>query len=253
MQRFLRLLCLVGISMRPAVGRAEEITVAVAANFIGAFAVIRAKFEQETNHRVVTVAGSTGKLYAQVENGAPFDLFLAADRETPARVVAAGLGESPFNYANGALVLWSKRPGYVDAAGQVLARGTFAHLALANPELAPYGRAARQVLWNLGLFDKLKARIVLGESIAQTQQFVETENAELGFVALSQILDPQQPKGGSYWLVPQQLYACLDQDGIVLAPGQGKPAVAEFTRRLGSTGTCAIIRRYGYRCPRGAP
>ncbi len=239
--------------MQPAVGRAEEITVAVAANFVGASEEICARFEQETGHRVVTVAGSTGQLYAQVENGAPFDVFLAADRETPARVVAAGLGKDPFNYARGALVLWSKRPGYVDAKGQVLARGAFAHLALANPELAPYGRAARQVLFHLRLFDKLKARFVLGENIAQTHQFVETENAELGFVALSQILDPRQSAGGSYWLVPQQLYAPLDQDGIVLARGQGKPAVAEFTRRLLSTGTCAIIRRYGYRCPGGAP
>ncbi|TAL23642.1 MAG: molybdate ABC transporter substrate-binding protein, partial [Aquabacterium sp.] len=187
---------------------AGEVQVAVAANFAAPMEKIAAGFAADTGHKAVVATGSTGKFYTQIKNGAPFEVLLAADDETPKKLEADGLAVagSSRTYAIGKLALYSTRPGYVDAQGEVLKKGSFQHLALANPKLAPYGAAAMQTLKALGLEQALAPRIVQGENIAQAWQFVATGSAELGFVALSQISNPAQPAAGSWWIVPASLY-----------------------------------------------
>src|SRR5450830_1817021 len=186
---------------------ADEVTVAVAANFTAPMQEIAAEFEKDTGHKVVAAFGATGKFYAQIKNGAPFEVLLAADDETPAKLVKenAAVAGSQATYAIGKLVLWSAKPGIVDAAGEVLKTAGFEHLAIANPKLAPYGAAAVEVMKAMGVNDSLQAKIVNGDSIAQTYQFVSSGNAQLGFVALSQVLKDGKIEGSS-WLVPAKLY-----------------------------------------------
>ena len=176
---------------------AAEVQVAVAANFTAPMQKIAAAFEQDTGHRAKLAFGATGKFYAQIRNGAPFEVLLAADDETPAKLEREGaaLAGSRFTYAIGRLALWSARPGYVDDQGEVLKRGAFKHLAIANPKLAPYGAAAVETLDRLGLLAALQPKFVQGENIAQTFQFVSTGNAELGFVALSQVMEDGKISG----------------------------------------------------------
>jgi molybdate transport system substrate-binding protein len=231
---------------------AEVVTVAVAANFAGAIEPLAEAFRKETQSELQIIVGSTGKLYAQIREGAPYDILLAADRETPARLHREGLAEKPFTYAIGALVLWSKRANFVDQEGLVLRGDAFSHLALANPDLAPYGRAARQTLMHMGLWSRLSARVVLGENIGQAYQFVDSGNAELGFVALSQVMDPTRPTSGSYWRVPPSLYDPLAQDAVVLGHGNGRTSALAFAQRLRTKATCEILKTYGYACPRAA-
>ena len=251
--RFLAHLATFVLTLSASAARADEVQVAVAANFTAPMQKIPALFAQDTGHKAVLAFGSTGKFYAQIKNGAPFEVLLAADDETPARLEQEGaaLAGSHFTYAIGKLVLWSAQPGVVDAAGEVLRRGNFAHLAIANPKLAPYGAAAVEALQALGLYETLAPKIVQGESIGQTYQFIASGNAQLGFVAYSQVLDEQgQFKGGSMWMVPASLYRPIRQDAVVLlkgtAGGQPKPAVAAFMQYLQGDKARAVIQTYGY-------
>lgn len=225
---------------------AAEVSVAVAANFTSPMQKIAAAFEQDTGHKVVLAFGATGKFYAQIRNGAPFDLLLAADDETPARLEKEGLGGRRATYAIGQLVLWSRQPGLVDAQGAVLKSGQFERLALADPKLAPYGAAAIEVLGKLGLLEQLRPKFVLGENIAQTYQFVASGNAPLGFVALSQVQVDGKLREGSAWRVPAGMHTPIRQDAILLNKGRTNPAAIALLDYLRGEKARAIIRAYGY-------
>lgn len=227
---------------------AAELTVAVAANFTAPMQKIAAAFQSDTGHTLALAFGSTGKFYAQIKHGAPFDVFLAADDDTPARLEQEGDGVAGtrFTYAIGKLVLWSKRPDFVDEKGEILRTGQFDRIALADPKLAPYGAAAMQTLQSLGLAGALSNRLVQGESIGQAYQFVGTQNAALGFVALSQVFADGRIREGSAWRVPQTLYGPIRQDAIVLAKGKDNPAAAALMRYLQGDRARQIIRSYGY-------
>ena len=228
--------------------RAEEVQVAVAANFTAPMQQIAVQFEKDTGHKALLSFGATGKFYAQITNGAPFDIFLAADDETPAKLEKEGFGVvgSHFTYAIGKLVLWSANPDLVDSAGAVLKTGSFKHIALANPKTAPYGAAAMETMSKLGVLSDLQPRFVQGESISQTQQFVYSGNAELGFVALSQVLKDSKLTSGSMWEVPANLYAPILQDAVLLEKGKGKPAPAALMTYLKGEKARGIIKSYGY-------
>jgi molybdate transport system substrate-binding protein len=227
---------------------ADDVQLAVAANFTAPMKEIVADFEKETGHVVKAAYGSTGKLYAQITNGAPFEALLAADTATPTKLVeeGAGVGDSQFTYATGTLVLWSSKPDFVDDEGKVLGSGGFNKLAIANPKTAPYGAAATQVLTALGLLEQVQPKFVTGENIAQTFQFVSTGNADLGFVALSQIMKDGQMTGGSAWIVPGDLHDPIRQDAVVLEKGKNKPAVAALMEYLKGAEAQAIIKAFGY-------
>lgn len=228
--------------------RADEIRVAVASNFRPAMAVLAERFEKLSAHEIVVIHGSTGKHYAQIVNGAPFDAFFAADAARPQRLEAEQriVPGSRFTYAIGKLVLWSKREGLVDPDGQVLRTGSFHHLAIANPELAPYGAAARQVLQTLGLWEQLSSLLVRGENIGQAFQFVVTGNAELGFVARAQLVPPQPGIQGSSWEPPQSFYDPIEQQAVLL---QDSPAGRQFLAFMQSEEARALIRANGYDVP----
>jgi len=233
------------------VAAADEVHVAVASNFAAPMEKIAAEFARDTGNLALVSSGGTGKLYAQIKNGAPFEIFLSADEATPAKLEKEGLSVagSRFTYAIGKLVLWSPKPGYVGPQGEVLKKGDFRHLAIANPKLAPYGRAAQEVLEKQGVWQPLQSRLVFGENIAQTHQFVSSGNAELGFVALSQIRQDSAEHQGSFWLVPQTLHAPIRQDAILLARGKGKTAAEQLLKYLKSDKATTIIKRYGYGLP----
>lgn len=228
--------------------RAAEVTVAVAANFTAPAQRIAAEFERDTGHKARLSFGGTGKFYAQIRNGAPFEVFLAADDTTPARLETEGAAVrgSRSTYAIGRLVLWSARAGVVDARGEVLRSGRFEHLAIANPRLAPYGAAAVEVLTALKLLDALQPRFVQAENIAQAYQYTATGNAELGFVALSQVMQDGRLSGGSAWIVPAELHQPIRQDAVLLLKGQGRPAAEAWLRYLQGEKVRAIIRSFGY-------
>jgi len=225
-----------------------EVSVAVAANFTAPMQKIAASFEQDTGHKVSLSFGSTGKFYAQIKNGAPFQILLAADDETPLKLEREGatVAGARFTYAVGRLVLWSKQPGLVDDKGDVLRKGTFAHIAMADPKLAPYGLAATETLDKLGLKQALQSRIVQGESIAQAYQFVATGNAELGFVALAQVMSEGRIAEGTAWVVPVNLHAPLRQDAVLLLSGKDNAAAVALLAYLKGERARAIIRSYGY-------
>lgn len=229
---------------------AGEVRAAVAANFTAPAKLIAEQFQADTGHTVKLSFGSTGKLYSQIKAGAPFDVLLAADDTTPAKMAREGLGDgaSQFTYAVGKLVLWSKKPGLVDARGEVL-KGQFDKLAIANPKLAPYGLAAQETLTSLGLWSAVQERIVMGESISQTMQFADTGNADLAFVALSQTIKDGKAIAGSAWMVPQNLYTPIRQDAIVLAAPQDKAAADAFLKYLKGAKAIAVIKGFGYDLP----
>jgi molybdate transport system substrate-binding protein len=227
---------------------ADDVQVAVAANFAAPAKRIAAEFEQATGHKAQLSFGATGKFYAQIRNGAPFEVLLSADDTTPARLEQEGAAVvgSRFTYAIGRLALWSARPGFVDAGGEVLKGGAFRHLALANPQLAPYGAAAVEVLMSLKLHDALRAKFVQGENIAQTHQFVASGSAELGFVALSQVFRDGRIAEGSGWLVPAERHAPIRQDAVLLEKGRGKAGAAAWLQFLKGDKARAVIAAYGY-------
>jgi molybdate transport system substrate-binding protein len=229
--------------------QAEEVQVAVAANFTAPMQAIAAEFEKDTGHKATLSFGATGKFYAQITNGAPFDVFLSADDSTPIKLEdeKQTVADSRFTYAIGTLVLWSAREGYVDEKGDCLKKGDFQHLAIANPKTAPYGAAAIQTLTRLGVLETLQAKFVQGENIAQAHQFIASGNADLGFVALSQVYKDGRITSGSAWIVPDNLHEAIRQDAVVLKKGANNPAAAALIAYLKSPKAAAIIKSYGYR------
>jgi molybdate transport system substrate-binding protein len=224
---------------------ADAIRVAVASNFSEAAKEIAARYEQRSGQKLILIFGSTGKHYAQIKHGAPFDIFFAADARRPRLLEEEGaaIAGSRFTYARGRLVLWSPREGFIDKQGRILETGQFTRLAIANPKLAPYGRAAQEVLQAKGLWNALRQRMVRGENIGQTYQFVKSGNSALGFVAYSQIKRSNQAVAGSYWLIPQTLYQPIEQQVILL---RDNPVVREFIAYLQEPEAQTIIRAYGY-------
>ena len=227
---------------------ADEVQVAVAANFTAPIQAIARDFEKDTGHTLIAAYGATGQFYTQIKNGAPFEMFLAADESTPKTLEKEGeiVPGSRFTYAVGTLALWSAKAGYVDHDGKVLTENTFNHLAIANPKAAPYGLAATQVLARMGLTDRVKGKIVEGQNITQAYQFVSTGNAELGFVALSQIYKDGKVSSGSTWIVPAALHDPIRQEAVILKKGENNPAAKALADYLKSPKATAIIKSYGY-------
>lgn len=231
--------------------RAEGAMVAVAANFSAPMQQIAALFQKETGHQIKLSFGASGGIYAQIKNGAPFDLFLSADQLTPQKLEAEGLGvpNSRFTYATGQLVLWSKQEGLVDAKGHVLQNKSIQRIALANPKLAPYGAAAMETMTNLGLLKELQSKLVQGDNIAQTYQFVSTQNAQIGFVALSQVFANGKITSGSAWIVPGNLHQPIQQDVILLRKGQDNKAATALLLYLKGEQAKKIMKSFGYLSP----
>lgn len=227
---------------------AAQATVAVAANFAEPMRAVAEVLRKSTGHTLEMSVGATGRLYAQIRNGAPFDVMLSADQKAPEQLEAEGLAVpgSRFTYATGKLVLWSADAARVDAHGDVLRDGTWRKLAIANPKTAPYGAAALQVIDKLGLGADITPRLVQGESIGQAHNFVFTGNAEIGFVAMSQVLQGGRLKGGSMWVVPQDLYTPIRQDAVLLKRGENNEAARALMQLLRSESIKALIRSYGY-------
>jgi molybdate transport system substrate-binding protein len=230
------------------IARADTVLVAVASNFTKPMTEIAAAFEKATGHSADLSFGSSGKFVSQLENGGPYEVFLSADDKNPIKLEQTGLAvaNSRFTYALGKLVLWSATPGLVDDQGQILSKGGFKHLALADPKLAPYGAAAVEVMKNLGVFDTLQPLFVQGENIAQTHQFISTGNAELGFIALSQVIGNGRVAAGSGWIIPWDRYKPIRQDAILLKNGAENPAAPALLKFLKSPEALAIIKKYGY-------
>ena len=228
------------------IGHAGSLTVAVASNFREPMLRIATDFENRTGHRPTLIFGSSGKFFAQISHGAPFDCFLSADQTKPAALVTAGLAvaDSQFTYAMGAIALWSANPNRVDEKGRVLTVGGYRKLAIANPELAPYGVAAMDVLHHLNLTGSV--HLVQGENIAQTYQFVSSGNADIGFVALSQIMEGGRLRSGSAWQVPAELYAPIRQDAVLLTLGKENPAAVSLLNYLKRESAIKIIHSFDY-------
>ena len=228
--------------------RAEQALVAVAANFSAPMQQIALAFQKDTGHQLRLSFGATGGIYAQIKNGGPFDVFLSADQLTPQKIEAEGLGvpQTRFTYAAGQLVLWSKQDGLVDDKGQVLRSKNIQRIALANPKLAPYGAAALEAMTQLGLLDELKPKLVQGDNIAQTYQFVSTQNAQLGFVALSQVFADGKITSGSGWVLPSSLYKPILQDAILLKNGKDNSAAKALMLYIKGDKAKEMIKRFGY-------
>lgn len=227
---------------------ADEVQVAVAANFTAPIQAIAKDFEKDTGHKLVASFGATGQFYAQIKNGAPFEVFLSADDTTPEKLENEGetVKGSRFTYAIGTLALWSPKEGYVDAKGEVLKKNDYKHLSIANPKAAPYGLAATQVLAKLNLTEATKGKLVEGQNITQAFQFVSTGNAELGFVALSQIYKDGKVSNGSAWIVPASLHDPIKQDAVILNKGKDNAAAKALVDYLKGPKAAEVIKSYGY-------
>lgn len=226
--------------------QAGQVQVAVAANFAAPMQKIAPMFEAHSGHKAVLSFGATGKFYAQITHGAPFDVLLAADAETPARLQQEKQGTGRFTYAIGKLALWSKDPALVDGKGAILHSAGIQRLAIADPKLAPYGAAAIETLTRLGRVAALRPTLVQGESISQTYQFVASGNAPLGFVALSQIWANNKLKEGSAWIVPSNLHRPIRQDALLLNHGKDNAAARALLEYLQSAPARAVIQSFGY-------
>lgn len=226
---------------------ADELQVAAAANFTSALKRISTSFSQESGHKLMISYGSTGKLYAQIINGAPFEVFLSADQEYPKKIVnkKMGFNESIYTYAIGKLVLWSPKENVVDSRGELLTKMNYKHLSISNPKLSPYGKAAQEVLEKKLGWKKVEGLLVFGENINQAHQFINSGSAELGFVSLSQIIVNGKIQG-SYWVVPKQLYSPIKQDVVILEKGKNSQAAQDFLKFLKSDKAKAIIKEFGY-------
>jgi molybdate transport system substrate-binding protein len=231
-----------------AAAHAAEAQVAVAANFAEPIKAIAAVLHQTTGHKLKISTGASGAFYTQIKNGAPFDVFLSADDERPAMLEKDGLAQpgTRLTYATGKLVLWSAKDGRVDGQGKVLQAPNLGKVAFANPKTAPYGTAAMQVVERLGVKDTVTPRLVQGESIGQTFNFVKTGNADVGFVALSQVLVAGKLKEGSMWVIPRTLYDPIRQDAVLLKRGADNAAAKALMQLLQSPDIQDLIRRYGY-------
>lgn len=227
---------------------ADEVQVAVAANFTAPIQAIAKDFEKDTGHKLVASFGATGQFYAQIKNGAPFEVFLSADDSTPEKLENEGetVKGSRFTYAIGTLALWSPKAGYVDDKGEVLKKNDYKHLSIANPKAAPYGLAATQVLAKLNLTEATKGKLVEGQNITQAFQFVSTGNAELGFVALSQIYKDGKVSNGSAWIVPANLHDPIKQDAVILNKGKDNAAAKALVDYLKGPKAAEVIKSYGY-------
>lgn len=243
-----RLLTLTAALALSAAAQAEVVQIAVAANFTAPARALAEIFARTTGHEAKLSFGATGAFYTQIKNGAPFDILLAADDERPIRLEKEGdtVPGSRFTYAIGQLVLWSAKPGLVDGEGAVLKGGNFNKIAIANPKLAPYGAAAVETMDKLGLAAALTPKLVTGESIGQTYNFIATGNAELGFVALAQVLDGGKLKSGSMWVVPAKYHAPIIQDAVILKRAAANPAANAWMALMRSPNTQDFIRSYGY-------
>ncbi len=230
---------------------ASDVHAGVAANFATTFKVLKSRFEMETGYTIIESRGSSGKLYAQIRQGAPFDVFLSADAALPLRLENEGLAVkgSRFSYALGRLVLWSATDKNVAHGEAVLRRGAFRHLALANPKIAPYGAAAKQALVTMDLWEIVQGNVVYGENVAQTYQFVATANAELGFVALAQVLSKSNAAATRVWEVPQTYYQPIRQDAVVLNRAKHNRAATQFMRFLKQPAVREVIEQTGYGVP----
>ncbi|MCJ7956661.1 MAG: molybdate ABC transporter substrate-binding protein [Pseudomonas sp.] len=228
--------------------QADEVQVAVAANFTAPIQAIAADFEKDTGHKLIAAYGATGQFYTQIKNGAPFEVFLSADDTTPKKLDDEGatVKGSRFTYAVGTLALWSAKPGYVDAKGEVLKKNQYQHLSIADPKTAPYGLAATQVLAKEGLSEQVADKLVTGQNITQAFQFVSTGNAELGFVALSQIYKDGKVTRGSAWIVPASLHDPIKQDAVILTKGKDSAAAKALVDYLKGPKAAAVIKSYGY-------
>lgn len=246
--RLHRLLALTAALAFTTLARADVVQVAVAANFTAPARALAEVFARTTGHEARLSFGATGAFYTQIKNGAPFDVLLAADDERPARLEKEGdtVAGSRFTYATGQLVLWSAKPGLVDDEGAVLKHGQFGKIAIANPKNAPYGAAAVEAMNKLGLAAALQPKLVTGESIGQTYNFIATGNAELGFVALAQVLEGGKLKSGSMWVVPAQYHAPIIQDAVILNRAASNPAAKAWMELLKTPQSKALIRSYGY-------
>jgi molybdate transport system substrate-binding protein len=246
--RFILLALSIAAAVFTAPVLAADVQVAVASNFTAPLQAIAEQFQKDTGDKVVASFGATGQFYAQITNGAPFEVFLAADDTTPAKLDAdkQTVPGSRFTYATGALALWSAKPGYVDDKGAVLKKGDFAHISIANPKAAPYGLAAMQTLDKLGLTQAVSGKIVEGQNISQAQQFIASGNAELGFVALSQIYKDGKITSGSAWIVPASMHEPIKQDAVILQKGKDNPAAKRFVDYLKGPKAAEIIKSYGY-------
>ncbi len=243
-----RLLTLTAALALSAAAQAEVVQIAVAANFTAPARALAEIFARTTGHEAKLSFGATGAFYTQIKNGAPFDILLAADDERPIRLEKEGdtVPGSRFTYTIGQLVLWSAKPGLVDGEGAVLKGGNFNKIAIANPKLAPYGAAAVETMDKLGLAAALTPKLVTGESIGQTYNFIATGNAELGFVALAQVLDGGKMKSGSMWVVPAKYHAPIIQDAAILKRAAANPAAKAWMALMRSPNTQDFIRSYGY-------
>ena len=244
----IRLLVAAAVAAVALAAHAGEVQVAVASNFTGPMQKIAPMFEQDTGHKAILGFGSTGRFYAQVRNGAPFEVLLAADDETPQKLVEDGLAVkgTTFTYAKGRLVLWSAQPGVVDGSGSVLRGGRFEKLAIADHRLSPYGLAAMETLTTLRIAEVSEPKLVRGENISQAYQFVATGNAQLGLVALSQVMQDGRITQGSYWMVPGIMYTAILQNAVILTKGKDNPAAAALVEYLRGDKARAVIRGYGY-------
>ena len=224
------------------------VLVAVAANFSKPMTEIVSQFEKATGHSAKLSFGSSGKFVSQLENGGPFEVLLSADEKGPEKLEQAGLTapNTRFVYALGKLILWSATPNFVDDEGKILMTSNFKHLALADPKVAPYGAAAIDVLKKMKLLEKLQPLFVQGENIAQTYQFISTANAELGFLALSQVIESGKIVGGSSWIIPDNLHAPIRQSAVIMKKGAENPAARALIDYLKSIPALAIIKKYGY-------
>jgi molybdate transport system substrate-binding protein len=248
MSRKLRIIWLGLLSLASLTLHAAPLQVAVASNFMGPMNAVASVFERDTGHKLQLSFGATGQFYAQIRNGAPFAILLAADKETPLKLAREGLAveATAFTYAKGRLVLWSKRANFVDNDGAILKSESFTRLAIANPKLAPYGAAALETLTKLGLRDRIAPKIVEAANIAQSFQFAASENATLGFVAMSQVYERGKLKEGSAWLVPTSFHSPINQDAILLNPGKDQPAALALLNFLKTDKAKTMIRSFGY-------
>lgn len=241
-------LLLLGCSLWSSSSLADVIRAAVTSNFAPLLEQLAAQFEQDSGHTVAISSGASGRLFSQISNGAPFDVYFSADSERPTQLVAEqkAVAGTVFTYAVGKLVLWSSTQPLAANAEAVLKGGQFAHLAIANPKLAPYGVAAQQVLQQLHLWDALQGKLVLGENVAQALQFVESGNAELGFIALAQWQLLPQSQRGSPWQVPSEMHAPITQDAVIL---HDTAATRAFMAFMQSAAAQAAIGQAGYTLP----
>lgn len=228
--------------------RAEDLHLAVAANFTAPMEKLATAYFEETGYKAIMSYGATGKLYAQIKNGAPFQIFLSADQETPKKLIQEGRGivGTQFTYSIGKLVLWSTQKKWASSTDEILKKGDYKHLAIANPKLAPYGAAAKEILVKMGIWATVQPRLVIGENIAQTHQFIASGNADLGFVAYSQIKKDGKNPERQYWVVPQAMYSQIKQDAVMLLSGKQSVAAKKFFEFMKSKKAKAIIAEFGY-------